>query len=84
MTYDLRRLRLHGLIERIPKTQRYRMTPLGIRVVYFFTRTYARVLRPGVTALLDRPRGGDLALRRAFDQLEGQAQRWFENVQLAS
>src|SRR5262249_3525545 len=25
-TYDLRRLRLHGLIERIPKTHRYRVT----------------------------------------------------------
>ena len=26
MTYDLRRLRLRGLIERIPHTQRYRLT----------------------------------------------------------
>ena len=84
MTYDLRRLRLHGLIERIPKTHRYRMTPFGIRVVYFFTRTYARVLRPGVTALLDHPRPEDLALRGIFDRLERETARWFEEVQLAS
>ena len=29
MTYDLCRLRLRGLIERIPRTQRYRVTPKG-------------------------------------------------------
>ncbi len=27
MSYDLRRLRLHGLIERIPRTHRYQLTP---------------------------------------------------------
>jgi hypothetical protein len=30
MSYDLRRLRLHGLIERIPKSHRYRLTPAGL------------------------------------------------------
>ena len=37
MTYDLRRLRLHGLIERIPHTHRYRPTPLGWRTAWFYT-----------------------------------------------
>lgn len=32
MTYQLRRLRLHGLIEQIPKTHRYRLTSFGFRV----------------------------------------------------
>jgi DNA-binding PadR family transcriptional regulator len=32
ITYDLRRLRLHGLIERIPKTHRYRITAKGLRI----------------------------------------------------
>jgi hypothetical protein len=31
MSYDLRRLRLHGLMERIPKTQRYRLTTFGLK-----------------------------------------------------
>jgi hypothetical protein len=31
MTYDLRRLRLKGLIHRIPKTHRYTATTYGIR-----------------------------------------------------
>jgi hypothetical protein len=46
MTYQLRRLRLHGLIERIPHTHRYRVTELGFRTAFVFSRTYARVLRP--------------------------------------
>ena len=29
MTYDLRRLRLHGLIERVPRTNTYVLTPQG-------------------------------------------------------
>jgi hypothetical protein len=49
MTYDLRRLRVHGLIERIPRTHRYRATPDGIRIAMLFTRTYARVLRTGLS-----------------------------------
>jgi hypothetical protein len=29
MTYDLRRLRCHGLIQRLPRTNRYVLTPDG-------------------------------------------------------
>ena len=32
MTYDLRRLRLHGLIQRVPHTFRYVVTPAGLEV----------------------------------------------------
>src|SRR5439155_26161320 len=45
MTYQLRRLRLQGLIERIPKTHRCRPTNFGFRVAVFCTRTSARILR---------------------------------------
>jgi hypothetical protein len=31
MTYDLRRLRLHGLIERVPDSHRYRITDRGAK-----------------------------------------------------
>jgi hypothetical protein len=31
MTYHLRRLRLHGIVERIPQTHHYRITDLGLR-----------------------------------------------------
>jgi predicted MarR family transcription regulator len=42
ITYDLRRLRLHGLIERIPKSYRYRVTANGLRTAIFYTRLYNR------------------------------------------
>jgi hypothetical protein len=43
MTYDLRRLRLKGLIFRPPKTHRYFLTPYGWKVARLFTRLEARV-----------------------------------------
>jgi len=46
MTYDLRRLRLKGLIQRIPKTHRYVTTPLGRRVALFMSKTFTRIVRP--------------------------------------
>lgn len=50
-TYDLRRLKRKGLILKIPKSHRYQLTPLGRRVAVLFTKTYGRVLAPGLTAL---------------------------------
>ena len=37
MTYDLRRLRLTGLIHRLPHTNRYTVTSNGIRIAIFYT-----------------------------------------------
>ena len=53
MTYDLRRLRLHVLIERIPHTNTYVTTPAGLRVAVFYTKLYRRLLDPLLEA--DRP-----------------------------
>jgi hypothetical protein len=46
MTYDLRRLRLNGLVTRVPHTHRYMLTPQGRRIAFFMTKCYARVVRP--------------------------------------
>ena len=51
ITYDLRRLRLHGLTERISKTHRYRITPKGLRTAIFYTRLYNRSLRTGLAII---------------------------------
>ncbi len=53
MTYDLRRLRLAGLIRRIEHTNRYVLTPDGSRVVIFYTKLHNRLLRPLLAA--DQP-----------------------------
>jgi Mn-dependent DtxR family transcriptional regulator len=48
ITYDLRRLRTHGLIERIPHTHRYQLTDQGLRNALFLTRTHHRLLPTGL------------------------------------
>ena len=61
-TYDLRRLREHGLIERIPRTHRYQVTPAGLRRAMFLTRVHDRILQTGI-AQLNSP--APTALRQA-------------------
>lgn len=51
LTYDLRRLRLKGMIWRIPHSHRYRITPYGCKVALFFTRLHGSVFRPAFAAL---------------------------------
>ena len=51
ISYDLRRLRLHGLIVRIKKTHRYRLTDAGLKTAFFYSHLYQRLLRPGLSAL---------------------------------
>ena len=48
MTYDLGRLTGHGLIERIAKSHRYRLTSEGLRGCAFLTKLADRVLDPGL------------------------------------
>ena len=67
MTYDLRRLRLHGLIERLPHTNRYRPTPLGWRTAWLFTHTYNRYLRTAIADIADP--AATSPLRQALDDL---------------
>ena len=84
MTYDLRRLRLHGLIQRIPKSHRYEMTPTGLRIALFFTRTYARLLRPRLAEIMTAGPPGDSTLRAAFDHLQLQIDRCCEEQKLVA
>lgn len=65
ITYDLRRLRMHGLIERIPHTFRYQVTEAGMRSAQFLTRLHDRVLRTGLAQLTDPDPPASTALRAA-------------------
>ena len=78
MTYHLRRLRLHSLIERIPGTHRYRVTRLGWHTALFCTRTYNRLLRPGLAQIVPIEVLDDSEFRRGFDQVDRVIDRWIE------
>src|SRR6516165_3767054 len=83
VTYRLRRLRLHGLIERLPNSFRYRITDFGFRAALFFTRIYNRLLRPGTAAALPGLRAVDSRLKRAFDKLDTEVKTWINQAQFA-
>ncbi len=84
MTYDLRRLRLKGLIHRIPKTHRYTTTTYGLKVAYFYSKLYVRVLRPTWPALLATNDALPGPLRHALDQLDTEIRRLHEEAALAA
>jgi hypothetical protein len=67
MTYDLRRLRLAGLIQRLPHTNHYTLTTDGIRIAVAYTKIYNRLLVPLTAA--DQPQA-PLALRQALRTLD--------------
>jgi hypothetical protein len=72
MTYDLRRLRLKGLIFRPPRSNRYFVTPYGWKMARLFARLDAHVFRPGIATFT----GGDAVLpfplRSALERVDAQ------------
>jgi hypothetical protein len=84
VTYDLRRLRLHGLIARIPKTHRYHVTPFGLRLALFVTRVQARLFRPGRALLRPEAATDPSRLRAAFDRLEREIDMWCTEAKLVA
>jgi hypothetical protein len=84
LTYQLRRLRLHGLIERVPKTQRYEVTERGLGVALWFSRCHARLFRPGLGELFPPDVAENKSLRRAFDRFNQQIDRHLHTVKLRS
>ena len=68
-TYDLRRLRTHGLIKRIPHTNRYLPTENGLRAAIVLTQTHARLLTPAFAAATE-PLADFPHLHRALDNVQ--------------
>lgn len=83
MSYDLRRLRLHGLIRRIDRSQRYKLTPVGLKTALFYSRTYTRVIRRGLS-FLDPPTASENSnLNRAFRRFEAQLDCYIDQQKVA-
>jgi hypothetical protein len=72
MTYDLRRLRLKGLIFRPPKTHRYFLTPYGWKIARLFTRLETRVFRPAVATFTGPDAVLPFPLRASLDRVDAQ------------
>jgi hypothetical protein len=65
LSYDLRRLRYHGFIQRIPRTRRYQVTGTGLRDALFLTRACSRLLHGGLAELAGPPLTQPSKLRAA-------------------
>ena len=84
MSYDLRRLRLHRIIQRIAGTHRYQLTALGRRIALFYSRTFNRVVRPGLSHLAHPNLPADTSnLTAAFHHLEVQLTNYFAEKKAA-
>jgi hypothetical protein len=79
-TYDLRRLRLHGLIERVPRSHKYRITLLGARMAMLYVRVYARGMRP--TASL--PTSGTARGPQSLERLNAAMTNFLQEVRLVA
>jgi hypothetical protein len=84
MTYDLRRLRLKGVIHRLPKTHRYTATTYGLKVAFFYAKLYLRLLRPNWPALLSDHDQFPRPLRAALEHLDREITRLHQEAALVA
>jgi hypothetical protein len=84
MSYQLRRLRLRGLIARRPGTHRYEVTQQGFRIALFYTRSQQRLFRPAATELQTPGMPNDGLLAQAFARVEDAIDQWIEHQEVAA
>jgi hypothetical protein len=84
VSYDLRRLRAHGLITRIPGTHRYRLTDTGGAHATLITHLHTRLLHPGLAQLTDPDPPAPSALRTAANTYRRALDRFTEEAGLAA
>jgi len=78
-SYDLRRLRLKGLVERVPASNTYRLTPDGTRFALFYTKLHDKVMLPLMTA--DHPPAPD-DLRQALAAIDRHIDDYLDQANL--
>ena len=79
MSYDLGRLRLNGLIDRIPDSNTSVLTTDGQRVAIFYTKVHNRLLRPLMAA--HKP-PAPTELRTALRTIDQQVRSYIDHARL--
>jgi hypothetical protein len=82
MAYDLRRLRRKQLIERLPHSHSYRLTPSGRQLVLFSAKLYQRALCPGLGQIAE-PRS-TAPLATAWRRFDREVASFVTNLHLAA
>jgi hypothetical protein len=83
LSYDLRRLRHHGLVQRVHGTHRYTVTDHGLRLALFLTRAHTRLLRDGTSHTLDTA-ALPTPIRRHLDKLTTAVDDYARELRLAA
>jgi DNA-binding transcriptional ArsR family regulator len=76
LRYDLSKLRVKGLVERVPRSRRYRLVRDGYSICLVFLKLFERIYAP-LTAGLLRPFSGDSKLQQ---QRQSQLDRLYQRV----
>lgn len=76
LRYDLSKLRAKALVEKLPRSRRYRLLPSGYSVSLVFLKLFERIYAP-LTAGLLRPIAGDRKLKQ---QRQSQIDRLYQRV----
>lgn len=77
MTYDLRRLRGHGIIEKVEGTHRYELTEEGLHLALFISRVERRVYRDGMAEIWDDD-PVDSSMKQALQRFDRQVELHIE------
>ena len=81
MTYDLRRLRLHGIVRRAPGTQRFTLTSTGAQAAFFYTTIHRRLRQ---LPIHDDLNSQDKQLAAALHQLDAALRRLWTSTGCAA
>ena len=82
MSYDLRRLRLKGLVARVAGSHTYLLTSYGRRVAYLMTKLQQRIFNLAGLAL-NTVAEVPATLAKAFREIDAELERLVANAQLA-
>ena len=84
MTYDLRRLRLHGVIVKIPHSHRYHLTREGLRVCLFMVKVHRRIFVDGLAQMMNDSHVAEPgSIARASRQLDRSIDRLIADAQFS-
>ena len=83
MSYDLRRLKGHGLIKKIEGTHRYEVTEEGLRLAMFISQVERRIYQEGLSAICGKANEETPSeIRRAQEMHEKSVRALFERHHL--
>jgi hypothetical protein len=70
LRYDLSKLRVKGLAEKLPHSRRYRLLPRGYQICLIYLKLFERIYAPLVSGLLARCNDDEKLLLASRTQLD--------------